>query len=333
MPNLDTCSPQPHDCIQDILPGYLHKDHVALLTGPPYVGKSRFILWLIHNACLGKESFWGQIPPLRIALLTERTTKLVMSQFAGLNVGVPNPEQFRIFSLADSGKIVYLEFKVDPIAKMNKLLDGFQPDIIILDTVIHFLPNLQKTNVNDYSSMADRFMLLQIWASTNHFAVLGIHHTAKEREGNGYLKTLEKTLGSQAITGNTTAMWNLSPLYDEAIDDIAYLRLQVDTHARIKPEDIYLKVPPDSPFEVVSLNDLPAPPANAKVKGSIQNLVIECLPNNEEVSCPDLVTSVQCHVNVDKSNVYRAIRVLLDKHLIAEREDDEGIRFIRKLLT
>lgn len=337
MTSLEGLLPQPSDCIQDIIEGFLHKEALTLLSGPPYGGKTRLLTCLIHYACFGKEWFWGQRPPLRIAYFSERNQREIMTDFADMGLELPPPSQFRLFCVPNVCDSAYDELRSNPITRMDASISDFEPDVVILDTITHFLPKGSRANVNDYIGMVEGYTRLRRWAVQHHFSIIGVHHTSKEREGNGYAHTLDKTLGSQAIMGNTTSSWTLLPLYPDTQfeDGSVYKRMEIFTHHRVKPADIYFHIPVDAPYKVVLEHELPYPiqvESPGKELGSVETLIIESLPDNTEILRTDLVTTICVQSPIDKHNVHRAIRSLIGKRLITERTDDENNRFIRKYL-
>lgn len=305
------------ECITDILPSYLHKAHVTILTGPPYMGKSRFALWLTYKAAMGEACFWGQLEPLRVLYCSERSRSLMLTQLVGLGLQLPAETHFRFFTVGDMTPEEHNIFRVNPLKAVMKKAATFRPHIIVLDTLVHFLPTSETKNVNDYGSMADRIMRVQITAFSLQAAILAIHHTAKEKEGQGYSRVLEKSLGSQAIPGGTLSAWNLSPFDMQDPADIK-LGFTADTHAYIKPEDVIIRVLPNSPLEwyPMSYYLTENPTKDAEPRGPLQKAILDAI--TEPITRVDLVKKVCMTSDSHPDNIHKAITKMIERKLLIE---------------
>ena len=315
-----------HELLQDILPQYLHKQHLTILTGPPYVGKSRFLEWLAYCASMGLPCFWGQLPPLKVLFCTERTRQLIMTHMTGLNLELPDEDHLQFFTLGDMTPEQRNTYNSNRTGMVKRLADKLKPDIIILDTLINFLAPMNSKATNDYSAMADSFMNLQVWTYALGAATIGVHHVGKEREGQVYANVLDKTLGSTAIIGNTTSAWNLSKAFEDPTTDTVYLRLQAKTHACSPPPDIHFKVERDEPLSVCSVADIPVkidmmPLINA-VPAPLQDSVLDHIQENgTEFLRTDVVDAVKKKTESDPHNIQQAISRLVEKGKLLERKE------------
>jgi RecA-family ATPase len=292
--------------IVDVIPSYLHKSHLTLLTGPPYIGKSRLLSWLSHLLTTGEPGFWPKLPPLKVLFCTERTMALVGTQFQGLGLPSEN-KNLQFLTIGDKSADWYRNFRYNPLGELSNIVKIFNPDIIILDTLVHFLSGSRA--VNDYGSMAEKIMTVQIFASQHKCAVLAVHHTAKEKIDSFYGKTIEKTLGSQAITGNTTAIWNLSHTVEPVEDQPVYLTLHAETHATLSPKDVFIKVDKNLPLQIIEQTEI-------KQKGDLQGAILSCL-FNESFAIKDLIERVSLETGSVPQNIYKAISKLADKGKIS----------------
>jgi RecA-family ATPase len=289
--------------IIDIIPGYLHKSHLTLLTGPPYVGKSRFLSWICSLLTTGQEGFWPRIPPLKVLFCTERTLEVVGTQFQGLGLSMDNPN-LQFITIADKSPEWYRTFERNPLAEIGKTVKLFQPNIVVFDTLIHFLAG--EHSVNNYGSMAKQIMSVQLFASQQKVAVLAVHHTAKQKIDSYYGSVNEKTLGSQAIIGNTTAIWNLSKTVEPTEGDSVYLTLHAETHTTLNPKDIFLKVDKNQPFQIIQKSEY----------GGLQELILSIVANDSFI-VKDLVELVVQKTHSAPKNVYKALSKLADKGKIS----------------
>lgn len=327
MANPKTRPIEDSELLKDVLPQYLHRSHLTILTGPPYVGKSRFLEWLAYCAAMGFECFWGIKEPLKVLFCSERSLELIKSHFVGLNLELPDESHLRFFTVGDMTPDQHLRFRSDPLGMVRHIAEQFRPDIVIFDTLVHFLPKCEKGNVNDYGSMAERIMFLQVWTYSLKVGSIASHHTGKEKEGYGYAKVLDKTLGSQAIVGNTTSAWNLSEAAEPEDDGIVYLKLQAKTHVHLAPPDIYFKVAPNATIEVCDRDEVPflkTPPISEK-ETPLQHAILELVPNGgTEVLRAELVKLVKFKIQADPHNVHKAINKMVNKGVLVERK--EGFR-------
>jgi hypothetical protein len=208
---------------------------------------------------------------------------------------------------------------------IEKIATVFKPDIIILDTLINFLPQMKSKATNDYSSMADSLMDLQVWTYTLGASTIGVHHVGKERQGQIYDNVLDKTLGSTAIIGNTTSAWNLSKVTEDPTTNTVYICLKAHTHATNAPPDIFFKVDRDEPWAVCDFSEIPAVidmMPDTTLDTPLQDTIFAHIQSNgTEFLRSDIIVEIATKSKSSNPNVQKAISKLIEKGKLLERKE------------
>lgn len=303
--------------IQFVIPGLLCRHAFSLLSGAPYTGKSRFALWLSTRLASGQPGFWGQLDPIRILFCSERSIAVTNHQLEALGLPLETPN-LKFFCVTDFKGRELAEFRQMRFHAIDSVVKDFKPDIVILDTLIHFLP---PSNTNDYKSMMDSMMTINCWANEYGVAVLGIHHTAKEKNDSFYASPLQKSLGSQAIVGGTLSTWLLTPasdVEDEKAED-RYIKLRVYSHIAKPSPPYYFHCDSDG-----LINETTAEEAGAlhvvDAPGPAQQRLIDLIPV-EGIEKENLIQLATVVFSCSTQNIYKLLSKLYAKGWANEEEN------------
>lgn len=325
--------------MQWVVPDLIPCGNVTIASGEPNVGKSRFWTQAGWMLSLGQTIFWPKVDPLRVMLCSERRACEVIEQmkFLQTQFQVDNPN-FRLFSIGDMPRKEAQEFNSNPLAALEQHFNGFTPEILIMDTFGHFLVTDSSRgahNVNDYGSTLLRVRTFNQWCHQWHLALIGIHHMRKQTVNDSALRVQDRTLGSQAIVGGSGQIWTMESLTDESLKtDVRYAKLTLSIHYRPWREPIYLKTGIDLPFSLATESeaiDAKIEPTESLSTAPLQEKVLEGLPRSGEfVGKALLVDAIAQAVKCDSHNIYKAIRTLVKKGKVKEKEDpDTGFQLIR----
>jgi hypothetical protein len=306
-----------------LVEGLLYPGEICIIAGAPSVGKTRFQLHLLHGLATGQEGWWGCFPPMPVLYCSQRSWKVTCAQLR--TVGINElPDNFHCFCPPDLSKAEKTEFNRSPTDFLTHhvINKDNPPKVVVLDTLITYLPHDRNFNFNNYSDLTKGCDDIYYWAQHWQCSVPILHHTAKQKTDSRHDTATERILGSQAIMAVAISACILEHYTS---DDPTYVKIHFMSHlARLHSPrffhgDEFREVTEDE-VSVSPREDRPVPKL-----GDVETQVFELVPF--ELTSFKAIASL-C-VEKHKSNeqcVYRALNSLGHKGLIevdATRKDSK----------
>ena len=161
--------------------GIFPRGFLSFIASRPGLGKTLLIQKFVCDCSLKDYPVWEGIgyidKPLKsLYIVGETGTDLLIERVRKANWKF-NPEYVKLISLADAKKVNEDISLTDPEGKKNmfKLLNEFQPDIVVFDSVISF----HECDESDQGSITKIYKSMSNIASFWNAAVIGIHHVRK----------------------------------------------------------------------------------------------------------------------------------------------------------
>lgn len=315
--------PEKMEPLEDLLTQICPKCHITIISGPPYVGKSRIVEQLAESLSLGK-SFLGRppIPPLKVILFSERDARTVIREVQERNLDF---SKLICVTIPDLPAIDYHSKREATIEWLRTIITHYEPDVIILDTMAKFLPSTTKRYgaFNDYGLMSDVIEQLDRFALEMNISVLAVHHDAKQKLGSEYRTHLEKSSGTFAIVAGSLAMWSLHELPgiinpDDEDEPVQYRWLQIAYHLA-PPSEVYLRTLPNGSFEVTTKESATTHPTE---KSNVDE-AFKLIPP-EGLSRLALRLLIQEKMDLGKAYAYRLIQRLLSEKKAVSVNSESG---------
>lgn len=187
----------PHEfLVDDILPAR----EVHFLAGPSGAGKSTYLFQFLENWSSGGKVFNHQAHPVPF-LYASCDRSLASVHRTIKRVGIKAPEMMMSAgdeNIATIDKLQEHILKKYPTAKL-----------LVLDGIASLTP-LGK--VSDYQTVSGFLKSLSRWCQLHDRTILGIGHSAKTKEGEGYLSPRERILGSVAWGGFAETVIFIEPI-------------------------------------------------------------------------------------------------------------------------
>lgn len=318
--------------LKDLLPGIAPEHHITILSGDPYVGKTRLALCIARALATGEGYFWDKTDPLRIGYFSERSSSSVARNMQDYGWDVPENLMFiPILDLPLKDANEYVERSME---WLQGIIKAYSLDVVFLDTFGHFLPAYARTKgaMNDYSLMAKATVALQQMSLRLKVTPFCIHHNAKEKAGNEYKSHKAKSSGSASIAGNTLALWSLSEVdgrRKSVNKEDGWRQLEVAYHHGAD-QTLYFKTAESGML-------IPADPPGDRT-GEIKKDTklfdaCEMLEEGKEVLRTDFVNLLMDHLDVSYSRAQNIVSILLERKMVIQRTDDNGKKWLRKILN
>ncbi len=239
-----------------IVPDYVPAGTITLVSGEPDVGKSRLLTQVGWHLSQGQSMWWEPIAPVSVLFCSERDQREVWEQMIGLQL--PNVHSvnrnFHLYSIGDQSVEEGSQFLDDPFTFLKPLVEQTGAQIVVLDTMTQFMIKRANTpNVNEYGMMVIRMRQLKQWAYRLNLGLIAIHHMRKQGPDDKATRLLDRSMGSQAIVGGSSAMWLLeSTSHVQADHHVTYTTLTCRLHTRIPPAPLFLRHSCNTPYSLVS---------------------------------------------------------------------------------
>lgn len=160
-----------------LVPQMIARGQTTIFEGDPGVGKSYFLMWLAVHFCDGKRLPWQDkhdpVEPLRVVYFdTENAMGAVTKgrlQDNGLKNGANYLQLQEIFSLDNEEAFNALE---------KEVVQGFKPDIVIVDPINPYLGGADSYNAKDVQQALQNLRAL---AEEYNFALILVRHLNKSK--------------------------------------------------------------------------------------------------------------------------------------------------------
>jgi hypothetical protein len=315
---------------EELISNCVGKWQCTLIAGNPYIGKTRFLLYMTEALAAGRPFFWSQPPPKQSVLLfTERTTLSVKKNLEDLSLDL-SALDVTIYSTQELPPAQESIFTTDPPKWVLERIRQHHPTVAVMDTFGHFMPPSRRGQAStiDYGEMRHILAYYNRMAFREQCTFFLAHHTSKKED---YQNLLSKVSGSNAIVGNTlsTIILEGAGSYDPEKRRWSAISVTVEYHhGRMDP--VYLKCNDDGTLELAALTDIisdAVPPGSKQVDRAAG--VIPVAPN---LFLRDAAKIIQEKLGISRERSYRLI------HLLKERGDLRievvgDVKMIRKSAT
>jgi len=221
-----------HESISWIIPSFLARKFLTLITGQPKVGKTWFIIDLAKHLTQGKDLFGGIYPCRRskIMILEGDMNEISLKhRFAmSLNYDDNTEEIFNNIFIVSKFMIERLGKNPDLSQQEGQdlllsLVDAYQPDIIIIDSISAF----HTVSEEKSGEIKGVIQFLNYVASEKNKAVILIHHFRKKnlKDDRDDDITLDDIAGSNVFTRFSGFIYGMKrykrdKLYDTGLFDL-----------------------------------------------------------------------------------------------------------------
>ncbi|MFA5352636.1 MAG: AAA family ATPase [Thermodesulfovibrionales bacterium] len=304
-----------------VVEGVLYPGEICIIAGAPSVGKSRFQLHMLYGLALGAAGWWGHMPAIPVLYCSQRSWKVTSAQLR--TVGIRElPDTFQCFCPPDLTKAQKQSFNFNPLQYLddNVIAPKNPPKVIVLDTLITYLPHTRDFNFNNYSDLTKGCDEIYYWAQHWGCAVPIAHHTAKQKTDSKHETATEKILGSQAIMAIAISACILEHYTS---DDPTYLRIHFMSHLDRLPSPRYFHGDDFREVAEAELATFVGASDPEKVKlGATETKVLEEIPFKP---IPYSSIAVICgeKLGISRVQVYRILDNLTRKKYVITAVDPE----------
>jgi hypothetical protein len=183
------------DPVEWVIPGYVQEQTIAVLAGPPGVGKTLLAYdWCAQAVAAGKQVFIGQNEG-GLRSLQDRLRRACVA------AGIPDPP----------GRFTYrrnIDMALSDLRGVRQFADEMRyQDIVLLDSLSSFWPGLNENDPEHMSMVAEA---LKVICEAGP-ATLGNHHTTKTAWRVGEKPSLADIRGHGALAGRIDAAFICRP--------------------------------------------------------------------------------------------------------------------------
>jgi hypothetical protein len=186
--------------IDTLIPEY----EVHLVGGPSGAGKTRWLFQMLQQWQKGESVFGFRSHPAEyVYVATDRSYASVCETLRGLGL---NPETVPILQALDLESAPGYS-----IPWLFKLLRERHPKakLVIIEAIATFVPGGKS---NDYHAVGKFLRELSRLCRKNKITIIGVHHTAKEKEKQAYTADREKLLGSGGWSAFAETLFVITPV-------------------------------------------------------------------------------------------------------------------------
>ncbi len=192
--------PDRHYLIEDIIP----ECSINILGGPPDAGKSTWLLKAMESFVNGEDILGKKTNPCKIAYWNaDRELRDIYETMKRLNIPL---DAFPMY--ADMSEATKIEDIPNIIPGGTKLL--------IIEAIGVYVAD---GRVSDYTAVARWFRTLRRICHLHDLTIIGTHHTAKAREGDGYSDPRQRMLGSTSWAGFVDTKLVIEPTNMKDVND------------------------------------------------------------------------------------------------------------------
>lgn len=318
--------------LEDLIPGLAPKNHITILSGDSYIGKTRLALRMAEAFSKGMGFFWEPLPPMRVGYFSERSASSVVRQLNDQGIDL---EYVTFVTLLDLPIEESNEYMAKSLTWLNSILTEHKFDVIFLDTFGHFLPAYARSKgaMNDYGLMTKATIELQRLCMNHKVSPICLYHNAKEKVGSEFKTFKAKVSGSAAISANTLALWSFSE-YSGAIskedleESVQYRQLEIAYH-HAADQILYFRTLPNGSFIKIPKIEADTPQEQRSTK---TDEVLSLVPE-DGIARATLIEKLQTEAGLTKGYAKTLVsRALSSNKLFIEHIDRE--EFVkRRLLT
>lgn len=304
----------PNEGYGELIPSYIGRWQCVLLSGVPFIGKTRFAFYMAEALANGSPFFWKvHLDPVKVMYLAERPIHSIKRTIDDLGLRFVNPENMIVYSTLELPPQQEAKFIQDPLKWLEDRLNEHRPEVVYLDTFGHFMPSSKKGNAStiDYNEMLHvmrAFNKIGLQYRTTPFL---IHHNSKKED---YQNLLSRVSGSNSITGGTltTIMMEGAGNPPELGQDVyrwPAVKLMIQYHHG-SPEPIIMTCNEDGTFELATPKDLisdAVPPGPKQVERAFS-----VIPHGVEVPLRDLAKNIMAQLQVSRQRSYKLIAMLAE---------------------
>jgi hypothetical protein len=213
---LDQSSPTREFLIERIMPAH----EVHIVGGPSGVGKSRGLFQALETWRNGRDLFaYKSIPVPFVYVSADRSRASVERTFQDLGL---DPKDWPILAVVERNPPDEKGFTIEWLFETVKK-EFPHARLIVAEGLATFVRN-GKTN--DYKAVADFLIQLTRECQKREVTFLGVVHTSKAKEGEGYANPREKLLGSMAWAAYAETIFVLE-FYSARNQENPYRKLHV----------------------------------------------------------------------------------------------------------
>jgi len=323
MPRALAPAPEP------IVDGILYPGELSIIAGAPGTGKSRFLLRLLHGLATGQDGWWGSYPPMKVLFGSQRNWITTSEQLR--TVGINElPENFDVFCPPDLSVTHKQAFRRNPTTYLleNVIDIKAPPKVIVLDTLITYLPYAKDFNFNSYSDLTKGCDEIYEFAQKVDCAIPLSHHTAKQKTDSKYDQATEKILGSQAIMAVAIGSCVLEPV---STDDHTYIKVSFMSHLVPPIQPRYFH---GSDYHEVSYTEVSTFSGIAEASkvtiGPTEQKVLDLVPETP-ISYKDFAVVCLQALNLKVNRVYAIVDNLSSKGcVITVFDEDSKTKYVAK---
>jgi len=193
---LDKEFPEPRFIIPGIIP-----EGNSVVTSAPKGGKSHLVLDIMTSLSLGVPVLGIETTPQKtLYLALEDTQRRLKNRIERQNVG-----DIR----RSTNCVLTTQWKTgaEGLLELHNYIQAEKPKLIAVDTLGVFS---RMKDFKDYSETTDIMTGLKNLSHENNTSIILVHHTRKSQAGSSDDDFLERTLGSQGITGGADTILNIA---------------------------------------------------------------------------------------------------------------------------
>ena len=312
----------PEEDYGELIPSYVGRWQSVLLSGVPYIGKTRFAFYMMQALANGEPFFWKKpLPPARGGYISERPIHSIQRTLRDLGIDFKN-DNVIIYSTQELPPDLESLFEGDPVSFVRHIIKKHSLDFLVLDTFGHFMPTSRAKGAAktiDYGEMVTVMRDYNKIALRLRCTLFLIHHNSKKED---YQNLLSKVSGSNAIVGNTlSTMMMDGASQDKETGRWEATKITIEYHHGAA-EPIHMLCNPDGTF---TLTDSKSITKEAVPTGPTQvEKAMSVLTAGIDVLLRDVVAKLEADLPVSRQRAYKLLKILAEDERIEYVEGING---------